>query len=113
MKIPPTPKSVLIHSVGHKRYLGRNIDGDKKYDTETTIKYVRIKLDISVNNTTAKGNPIGNINDTKNILYYDINSSSPKNIIFNIDDIIIYNEKEYKIISIKGDYSHHYEIELI
>lgn len=108
----PIPKSLLIHAVtlykkGEEDRWGK---GDPDYGTKLT--YVRME-------------PSGRIVRDKNnaeiqlaaVLFYDCKNSSPRDVKFCVDDIIVFNGVKHKIETVDPLYDdkrlHHYELGLI
>lgn len=108
----PIPKSLLIHTVmmykkGEEDRWGK---GNPDYGTELT--YVRME-------------PSGRIVRDKNnaeiqlaaVLFYDCKNSSPRDVEFCVDDIIVFNGMKHKVETVDPLYDnsglHHYELGLI
>lgn len=108
----PIPKSLLIHTVkmhkkGEEDRWGK---GDPDYGMELT--HVRME-------------PSGKIVRDKNnaevqlaaVLFYDCKNSSPRDVEFCVDDIIVFNGIKHKIETVEPLYDnkrlHHYELGLI
>lgn len=106
------PKKMLIHSV----YLFKKADEDKwgKFTEkpENKLSFVRIepasKIVRTVNNAEIQ---------LSATLIYDCRNSTPKDIRFETDDIIVFNSQKHRIQLIEplydGNKLHHFEIGLV
>lgn len=107
--IKPIPKRLLPHNCIYKKYLENLGEGDI-WDNEFFLKHVKIEKKLQLKVTSNGREVVGNAR-----MFYDcINSEGlkeePKQ-----DDIIIFNNKEYKVFDTEilyadSDMPHHYEV---
>lgn len=105
----PIPKKLLIHEVTLKRYK-KDTWGEDTLELEKTLKFVRIEPSksrvLSVDNTEIQLN---------SLLFYDCVNSTPRGVIFELEDIITFEGTNYTVKTIDPLYGaklHHYEIGL-
>lgn len=108
--IKPIPRYKLPHTATYKAYTGNLGEGDT-YNNIKTLKYVKIEDRKQYKYTTNGRELISNAT-----LFYDyVNSFGVTE--FNVNDIIIFNNKEYRVVDIDilyadSDTPHHYEVVL-
>lgn len=114
--IKPIPKKLLIHSVVVKK---RNEQSSWERTNDITVNVSRVLVQNAVSNKEYQN---GNESVKANaLLFYDyINSSndlsSNPEAVFNIGDIVIFNNNEFHILSIEntpGFDNHHLEVVLL
>lgn len=110
--IKAIPKTLLIHTVTQAREGEADRWGNGELAGEQELQHVRME-------------PSSRIIRDKNgaeiqlaaTLFYDCRNSRPKNILFQTDDIIIFNGQRYKVQTVEPLYDgariHHYELGLI
>lgn len=106
------PKSLLIHSVKlHKKV---NVDRWGKGELDTGIDITSVRIEPSSRIVRDKNNAEIQLAAT---LFYDCKNSSPKDMTFCIDDIIVFNGAQYRVQTIEPLYDekhlHHYEAGLV
>ena len=109
MIIQQIPAALLIHNIVLKT--GKTTDdwGNDSFTTSTTVTKVRVEPQKKL--VTNKDNQQVT---TSAMMFVDCKLSSYT--VFNIDDTITFNSKDYKIVSIDYPYTdklHHLEIGLI
>lgn len=106
------PKSLLIHTV--EMYKKENEDkwGKCTENPENEIRFVRFEPSSKIIRTT--NNAEIQLSAT---LIYDCKNSRPKDVKFELDDIITFNEEKHRIQLIEPLYDgkklHHFEIGLV
>ena len=108
----PIPKTLLIHTVTLCKKGEEDRWGKDNPDYGTELTYVRME-------------PSGRIVRDKNnaeiqlaaLLFYDCKNSSPRDVEFCVDDIIVFNGMKHKVETVDPLYDnrglHHYELGLI
>lgn len=109
--IRPIPKKLLIHSVAHK--YGRTINAYQKetFAETRTITYVRMEPTTAI----VKSKENQEIKLTS-MLLYDCVNSSPSGVVFALDEVIVWNGRDYRIKLIDPLHDtkmHHYELGLV
>lgn len=106
------PKSLLIHTVTLHKKVNEDRWGKGELDSGKKLTYVRME-------------PSGKIIRDKNnaeiqlaaTLFYDCKNSRPRDVVFEVDDIIIFNGMKHQVMLIEPLYDnkhlHHYEVGLI
>jgi len=106
------PKRLLIHTVSHK--YTRTLDAFQKetFSGTRTIKYVR--MDPSSSIVISKENQQIKLTS---LLFYDCLNSSPRDVVFILDEVIVWNGQDFRIKvidQIVDDHgTHHFELGLI
>lgn len=108
----PIPKSLLIHDIVCRQETKKDRWGKSESHKDQKVEDVRIE-------------PSSRIFRDKNRaeirlsaeMFYDCKNSSPRNITFAEDDIIIFNGMKHKVVSVAPLYDgkrlHHYELGLV
>lgn len=108
----PIPRSLLIHTVMLHKIVDKDAWGKGKLNAGTELKYVRMEPSSKI--VRDKNNAEIQLAAT---LFYDCKNSRPKNVIFTLDDIIIFNGQRHRVQLIEPLYDgkrlHHYEIGLV
>lgn len=108
--IRPMPKAILIHSVEYKELKGDGRYG-KEYEDPIILENVLIQPVSRISRSNTMDSIVYN-----SLMFYDCTNSTPKNINFVKDSIIIFNDEEMVINKVNPIYAfdlHHYELELI
>ncbi len=106
------PKRLLIHNV--KMYKKQNEDkwGKCSENSENELRFVRFEPSSKIVRTT--NNVEVQLSAT---LIYDCKNSRPKNVKFELDDIISFNGEKHRVQLIEPLYDgkklHHFEIGLV
>lgn len=109
-KIRAISKRLLPHTAILKHSIGKDRWDEPTYD-DTELSYVR--FDPSSKVIQSKTNQELQLNS---IMFYDYKNSRPKDVIFDEGDILIFDDKIYKIVAINcpsGFEKHHLELGLI
>lgn len=109
----PIPKSLLPHSVMlHKKVNAGGRFEEDSLDSGTKLTYVRMEPSNRI--IRDKNNAEIQLAAT---LFYDCKNSSPNNISFNTDDVIVFNGQNHRIQIVEPLYDrrklHHYELGLV
>ena len=106
------PKALLIHSVVLQKTITKDRWGKPEENNEISLKYVRMEPSTKV--VRDKNNAEVQLAAT---LFYDCKNSQPKEVVFAVDDLIIFNGEKHRIKVIESLYGrkklHHYELGLI
>lgn len=109
----PIPKSMLIHEVmHHKKVSGSSFYDEVSLDKGTLLKRVRIEPSFRI------------IRDKNNAevqlaaaLFYDCRNSQPRDLVFAVDDVIIFNGTQHQVKTVEPLYDgrrlHHYELGMV
>lgn len=108
----PIPKSLLIHTVTlHKKM---NEDRWGKGELDSGMELTRVRIEPSGKIVRDKNNAEVQLVAT---LFYDCKNSRPQDVVFQMDDIILFNDMKHQVILIEPLYDnkrlHHYEVGLI
>lgn len=100
-----------------RTYLGQTADFYKKtsvneygvvtYETKVSLSYVRIE---PITATSLQN--LGELKDTKLLMFYDCKNSLPVSQVFSELDKITYNGVDYIVRSVSIFTGHHYEVYL-
>lgn len=108
----PIPKSLLIHSVILHKKINEDRWGKGELDAGVELTYVRMEPSSKI--VRDKNNAEIQLAAT---LFYDCKNSSPKNMMFFTDDIIVFNGAKHRVQIIEPLYDekrlHHYELGLV
>lgn len=106
------PKQLLVHTAVLYRIQTEDAWGHEELDDGTELRYVRMKYSGKV------------VRDKNNaeiqlaaVLFYDCRNSSPKNVEFQVDDIIVFNGEQFRVQTVElftdEKHTHHYEMGLV
>lgn len=106
------PKKLLIHTVKLHKTLSKDRWGKAELDEGTEIRRVRVepsrKIVRDKNNAEIR---------LAAVLFYDCVNSQPRDIHFNVDDILSFYGQKYRVLNVEplfdGENLHHYEVELV
>lgn len=109
----PIPKSLLPHSVMlHKKVNDGGRFEEDSLDYGTKLTYVRMEP-----SSRIVRNKNGAEIQLAATLFYDCKNSSPHDIAFNVDDIIVFNGQKHRVQIVEPLYDrrklHHYELGLV
>lgn len=108
----PIPKNLLIHTVTLASAVSQDSWGKTVLTDPVTLAHVRVDPSHSI--AISKDDKQLQLTAT---LFYDCKNSSPHNQVFEVDNIIVFNSKTYRIKTIEPLYDdkklHHYEIGLM
>lgn len=109
----PIPKSLLPHSVMfHKKVNSGGRFEEDSLDSGTKISYVRMEPSNRI--VRDKNNAEIQLAAT---LFYDCKNSTPNDIFFSVDDIILFNGQKHRVQLVEPLYDrsklHHYELGLV
>lgn len=108
----PIPKKLLIHTVILHKEVKKDKWGKGELGAGTTLKDVRMEPSSKIVRDKS-----GAEIQLAATLFYDCKNSSPKNITFFADDIIVFNGQKHQVKTIEPLYDerrlHHYELGLI
>lgn len=114
MRIPPLPKSWLIHEIVYEGYTGKKDSwGNPKYDNPITIKHVRFDDSTVFSRDNTQTKVLANA-----VIFVDAVNSIPI-IDFKEQSKVTFNGKEYIIQKVVPCYHptdnsvHHWELEVI
>lgn len=106
------PKGILIHSATLHKKVNEDRWGNGELDAGVELTYVRMEPSSKI--VRDKNNAEIQLAAT---LFYDCKNSSPKNMTFSTDDIIVFNGMKHRIQTIEPLYDekrlHHYEVGLV
>jgi len=107
--IKPIPKRLLPHKCIYKEYLGNTGEGDK-WGVDTPLSFVKIEEKSQLKVTSNDREIVGN-----GRMFYDIVNSGGLSNKPVQNSIIIFNDREYRIVDTEILYAdketpHHYEI---
>lgn len=110
--IKAIPKKLLIHEVTHSQSKKTDRWGTSETENEQTLK--RVRMEPSGKIVRDKNNAEIQLSAT---LFYDCRNSTPRTVIFAIDDIISFNGEKHKVKVVEPLYDgkklHHYELGLV
>lgn len=110
--IKAIPKKLLIHTVTLAREGDEDRWGNTKLVDVSTLTYVRMEPSSKVVRDKS-----GAEIQLAATLYYDCRNSRPREIVFAVDNIIIFNGKKHRIVLVEPLYDgkklHHYELGVI
>jgi len=105
------PVNLLIHSVVYYKRIGKTEYEEILYDSGIELKKVRVEPKHRIIKNTD-----GDDLQSQSILFYDSVKSVPRDIDFNMNDKITFNNKDYIILAVNDFYDnkklHHKEIAL-
>lgn len=108
----PIPRSLLIHTVMLHRAVNKDRWGKGELNEGTELQDVRMEPSSKI--VRDKNNAEIQLVAT---LFYDCKNSRPKDVIFELDDIIIFNGQKHRVQMVEPLYDgkrlHHYEIGLV
>lgn len=110
--IKAIPKKLLIHKVTHSQNANKDRWGKSETVNEQTLERVRMEPSSKI------------IRDKNNaeiqlaaIMFYDCRNSTPRGVIFAVDDIISFNGEKHRVQTVEPLYDgkklHHYELGLV
>ena len=106
------PASLLIHAVTLYKIKEKDRWGKAELDTGTELQ--RVRMEPSSRIVRDKNNAEIQLTAT---LFYDCRNSRPRNVTFEVDDIISFNGQKHRVQTIEPMYDgkrlHHYEIGLV
>lgn len=108
----PIPRSLLCHEIVLKKVVAKNSRGKETY---SEIPFKRVRVDPS---SQMKHDKTGADIRLQSVLFHDFRNSVPINVsLYALDDIVIFEGKQYRIASIDLLYDarklHHLEIGLV
>lgn len=109
----PIPKRLLIHEVmHHKKLPGSGFYDEASLDQGILLK--RVRLEPSARIIRDKNNAEVQLAAT---LFYDCSNSQPRNRVFAVDDVIIFNGAKYQVKTVEllydGRRLHHNEVGVV
>ena len=108
----PIPKALLIHTVMLHKIADKDRWGKGQLDGGTELQYVRMEPSSKI--VRDKNNAEIQLAAT---LFYDCKNSCPKDVLFAVDDIIIFNDQKHRVQLVEPLYDgkrlHHYDMGLI
>lgn len=102
----------MIHTIFLHKVIEKDRWGKGKLDNGKTLEYVRMEPSSKI--IRDKNNAEIQLAAT---LFYDCKNSRPREVAFEVDDIIIFNGEKYQVKAVEQLYDgkrlHHYEIGLV
>ena len=106
------PKNLLIHTVTLQRIKSKDRWGE--VETQGDVKIEKVRLEPSNRVIRDKNSAEVQLAAT---LFYDCKNSMPRDFIFEVDDIVVFNGQKLRVQVIEplydGNKLHHYELGLI
>lgn len=108
----PIPRKLLIHSVKRHTVAEKNRMGKETLDEGIELKHVRVEP-----TTRVVRDKNGAEVQLAATLFYDCKNSTPRNVKFAVDDIILFQGQKFSIELVEPLYDvkrlHHYELGMI
>jgi hypothetical protein len=108
----PIPRKLLIHSAVIKSVTSADRWGKETTSPDVTLKYIRIEPSSKL--VKDKQN---NDLQLSALMFFDVKNSLPAGTAFAQDQIIVFNNREYRVQLIDelydADKLHHYELGLV